>query len=99
MADSPAKVHLNLDTVERERIEPYVFTIGEKSFSFTDPTLLDWQVVESLTTLDAMAEHCMSPEDRKAFYGTPLPSFKLGILFEDVQRHFKLGEFAPKRRG
>jgi hypothetical protein len=97
MADSP-KILLNLDTIEERKYEPYTFSIGETVFTFTDPSVLDWQTVENLTTLDAMAEHCMSEEDRRAFYKTPLASYKLGILFEDVQRHFELGEFAKRRR-
>jgi hypothetical protein len=96
MADQ--KIRLNLDTVEERKYEPYTFSIGEQTFTFTDPSVLDWQVVEGLTTIDALAEHCMSDEDRKAFYGTPLAAYKLGILFEDVVKHFDLGENAKRRR-
>lgn len=98
MADQP--IHLNLDTVEDPAagIPPYRFALGGREFAFTNPALLDWQIAENLSTLDALAEHCMSDEDRTAFYRTPMASFKLGILFEDVQRHFKLGEFAEKKR-
>jgi hypothetical protein len=97
MADTP-QIMLNLDTVDERKYAPYVFAVGGKTFTFTDPSVLDWQVVEDLTTLDALARHCMSAEDRKAFYTTPLASYKLGVLFEDVQRHFELGTYAPKRR-
>jgi hypothetical protein len=44
----------------------------------------------------------MNDEDRTAFYATPLTAYKLSVLFEDVQRHFELGEFAARggrRRG
>lgn len=92
------QIMLNLDTVEERSFKPYVFALGGRTYTFTDPTLLAWQIVEGLTTLDAMAEHCMSPEDRKAFFETPLASYKLGILFEDVQKHFELGEYANRRR-
>lgn len=93
------QINLNLDTVDAPTVvKPYVFSIGEQTFAFTNPAVLDWQIAENLNTLDALAEHCMSDEDRKAFYKTPLPSYKLGILFEDVQRHFELGEFAPRKR-
>lgn len=97
---STPNIKLNLDTVQRKEYEPYTFSIGEDTYTFTDPSVLDWQVVEGLTTLDALAEHCMSVEDRDRFYATPLASFKLEILFEDVQKHFELGEHAPssKRR-
>lgn len=97
MTDIP-QVKLNLDAVEERRLPPYTFSIGDRVFTFTDPAVLDWQLVEELTTLDALAEHCMSDEDRKAFYGSPLASYKLSILFDDVQRHFELGEYARKRR-
>lgn len=96
MSDAP--INLNLDQLERKVIPPYRFAVGEQVFEFTDPALLDWRKVERMTTLDALAEHCMSDEDRKAFYDTPLASYKLGLLFDDVQRHFELGEYAPTRR-
>lgn len=92
------QIRLNLDTVTRKSYEPYGFSIGDDSFTFTDPSVLDWQVVEGLTTLDALAEHCMSDADRDRFYATPLASWKLEILFEDVQKHFELGEYAPSSR-
>lgn len=97
MADAN-KIHLNLDTVEERTYEPYRFTIGERKLTFTDPSVLDWQLLENLTTVDALAEHCMSDEDRSTFYKTPLAAFKLQVLFEDVQRHFELGEYAKKTR-
>lgn len=91
-------LNLNLDVVEERKFKPYTFSIGGRVFTFTDPTVLDWQVVEQLSTLEAMAEHCMSAEDRKAFYATPLASYKLNLLFDDVQKHFELGEYAKRRR-
>ncbi len=93
------QINLNLDTVDAPAVvRPYVFSIGEQTFAFTNPAVLDWQVAENLTTLDALAEHCMSDEHRREFYKTPLASYKLVILFEEVQRHFKLGEFADRKR-
>jgi len=92
------KINLNLDTVEVVRHESYKFNLGSHVYTFTDPADLDWQLVEHLSSLDALAEHCMSDEDRAKFYLTPLASKLLNVLFEDVQRHFELGAYAPKRR-
>lgn len=97
-ATNPPKIRLNLDTVEDRQFEPYTFSIGDRAFTFTDPSVLDWQLIEQLDTITALAEHCMSDEDRKAFYRTPLAGYKLALLFEDVQEHFELGPFARKRR-
>lgn len=90
-------IRLNLDTVEVPKHEPYTFALAGQTFTFTDPSELDWQLVEGLTTLDALAEYCMSEDDRKRFYAIPLASNKLGILFEDVQKHFQLGEHRRRR--
>jgi hypothetical protein len=92
------QINLNLDLEERKGFPPYRFVIGGHMLTFTDPTVHDWQVLEHLTTIDALAEHCMSEEDRKTFYKTPMAAFKLPILFDDVQRHFELGEYATKIR-
>lgn len=97
MADNQ-KINLNLDTLNLARHEPYRFALAGHVYTFTDPSDLDWQLVENLTTLDALAEHCMSAEDREKFYTTPLASKLLNALFDDVQRHFELGQHAPKRR-
>lgn len=97
MADNEI-VHLNLDTEERKGYPPYHFVVGGNRLTFKDPTELDWQTLEGLTTIDALAEYCMSDEDRKLFYGTPMAAYKLPILFDDVQRHFELGEYAKKIR-
>lgn len=98
MADQ--KIHLNLDTIAERKYEPYTFSIGEKTFTFTDPTELDWQVVQDIASLDDLVDLCMSEEDGKAFRETPLAAYKVGLLFEDVQKHFDLGEYAsrPRRR-
>lgn len=99
MADQPTKIHLDLDELSDDRgYEPYTFTLKGKPFTFTDPSVLDWQVAERLTTLDALAEHCMSEEDKLAFYAIPLASHKLEFLFDDVQKHFEIGPYASKRR-
>lgn len=95
MADQ--KIMLDLDAVEDRGYPPYTFQVGGQTLTFTDPSVLDWQVVEGMESIEDLAEHCMSDEDRKVFYETPLAAFKLGLLFEDVQRHFELGQPAGKR--
>lgn len=84
------KIDLNLDTVEVPGAGPYVFAVGGRTFTFNDPTHLDWQILEKMNSIHALTEHCMSNEDSDAFYATPLPGYKLNALFKDVVRHFKI---------
>lgn len=97
MADQP-KINLNLDELEAPGKEPYTFALKGRTYTVNDPSELDWQVVESLTTMDAITEHCMSDEDRKAFYATPLATYRVGFLFDDILKHFELGNEYSKRK-
>jgi hypothetical protein len=99
MTDLKLITGLNLADADKRNIDPYSFTIdGASVLTFTDPALLDWQLLEGLDGIDTLAEQCMSDDDRRIFYGTPLAAYKLALLFQDVMRHFEIGEHQQKRR-
>ena len=95
--DTPSKVNLNLDTLEREAApEPFFVVVGGKRYTFQDPEECDYR--DLLESQEEYAngnprraiELAIREEDREAFFANRLPGWKLRTLFELYSEHFGL---------
>lgn len=95
MPQDKPKIHLNLDTLERENApEPFAVVLGGKRY-----VLDDAQQVDSRELLAAQLAYMngdptkslqvVVPEaDREKFFGNRLPNYKLTALFKAYNEHY-----------
>ena len=88
---SGQKVHLNLDSYEKEDPkEPFVFVLSDHEFVLQDPRDVSWQDLQNIRTPVDFARYCMSDDDRKQFLSIKMPGWKFQKLFAEYQDHFGL---------
>lgn len=97
-SDTPAKVSLNLDTLENEGAkEPFVIVLGGTRYELQDPEdadyrdLLEAQEQQVAGNPRRAVELLVKEEDREVFFANKLPTRKLGVLFEKYNAHYGLG--------
>lgn len=95
--DTPSKVTLNLDTLEREGApEPFAIAHGGRRYELQDPHDVDYRELLESQQLAAAGnparaiELVVREEDREAFFANPMPSWKLEKLFRAYNEHFGL---------
>lgn len=95
--DKPAKIGLNLDSVERDGVvDPYVIVLNGKRYVLTDVQECDYR--ELLTVQRAMMggepekalEILISDEDKAEFFANKLPNWKVEKLMRGYNEHYGL---------
>lgn len=89
---------IDLDSLEREGGSPTPFKFkmktsdGEqKTFILSDPQEIDWQnLVLAMRDPLLFLRLVLPPDDHTAFFGTPMPSWRLNKLMEKYQQHYGL---------
>lgn len=95
IADKPAPVAINLDTLELEKGNdvPFVAVIAGKRLTFTDPTEIPWQDLAGLENPYEFADVALEDEgERETFLETRVPVKKIQALMKAYRDHYGLGE-------
>jgi hypothetical protein len=105
VADKPAPVALNLDTLAREGgdVEPFVAVFAGRRVTFTDPHDLDWQ--EAAAAMDdprMMFRLALSEDDAHHLLSNRMTIRQVNTLVETYLRHYgwdteALGKLAASR--
>lgn len=92
MAADGRPAALNLDTLEREGAPvPFDFIHDGKRFLLSDPKELDWQdVISAMSNPHMFFKLVLPAEDRRAFFESRMPTWKMNILMERYQDHYGL---------
>lgn len=88
--DTPPKVTINLDTLEREQTpEPFVVFVGGTRITLEDAALVDWQVLAyAEQNPRRLLKTLMSEQDWSAFVKMSLPSWKIRALVVAYREHY-----------
>lgn len=83
---------LNLDTLEREDAAiPFDFIHDAYRYVLSDPKEVDWQDLIAAMTNPVMFFRLVLPaDDRRKFFESRLPMWKMNILMERYQDHYGL---------
>lgn len=93
--NATAKVHLDLDTIEREGApEPYTVRRGGRVYTFVDAMELDWQELMAALQDPPVFFKLTLGGDADAFLATDpkLPVWKMRRLMDDYRRHHGMME-------
>lgn len=95
---STDKVHLNLDTTERdEEFEPFVVSVNGKALTLNDPAEMDYQQLIECETPLQWLKYTMTQEDRDHLAVAKLKAWRLGKLMDGYMAHFKTKERVDTR--
>lgn len=95
--DTPTKIALNLDTLEREGDPgPFVIVLGHKRYELVDAMNLDFRdlLASQRAAMRGEPEKALdfivSDDDREPFFANKLPNWKLEKLFRAYNKHHGL---------
>jgi hypothetical protein len=92
-AAEPAEdVTLNLDKLEREDTKgPFAYLHAGRRWVLNDPEDIDWQeLLSSVGNPVMMLRAALPPDDRDAFFKSPMPTWKMKALAKNYQDHYGL---------
>jgi len=92
MPTNPDNITLNLDTIESEVAEPFVFSVGAEKFTMTDAQDLDWQVLMDLESPLDFFRHCLPEEDKDRFLKQEVSGRKMNALIQAYMTHYGIGD-------
>lgn len=93
------KVHLNLDTLEREEhYETFRPVVNGRAISMTDPAELDWQVLADIEDPTEFLRHAIGEEDKDFLRSAKIPGWKFGKLIDGYVKHYGLDKQVGKGR-
>lgn len=96
----PEKVHLNLDTLERERTyTTFTPVVNGRAIHMTDPFELDWRDLMSIEDPSQFLRYAISEEDRSWLREQAIPGWKFAKLVEGYVRHYGLDQQQGKLGG
>jgi hypothetical protein len=97
LADAPAEVILDLDSLEKSDyvpdavLEPFIFRHAGKLWELADPRDLDWRdLMNGLRNPAAFMGMAMSAKQQEEFLEQPCPGWKMDAIFTNWQQHFKV---------
>lgn len=92
--DKPAKIFMNLDTLEREGElpEPYGFMVGGRPYVLTDAQEVDWQdLAAAMQDPVNFFRKALPAAEAARFLATRIPGWKMQQLIKGYLEHFGLG--------
>lgn len=99
---STDKVHLDLDTVERDpkqSFEVFAFTLNGRRIEITDPADIDYQDLLNCETPAEFLQFTMAEDDREYLRGAKgLKGWRFGLLLEAYLKHYKAAERLDDRK-
>lgn len=94
------KVHLNLDTLEREReYETFTPVINGRAIQMIDPNDLDWRDLINIEDPSHFLRYAIAEDDKAWLREQAIPGWKFAKLIEGYVQHYGLDEQQGKRRG
>ena len=95
---STDKVHLNLDTAEREEeFELFATVINGRRIEISDPADLDYKELLAIETPLQFFRYTMAEEDRDYLAEQNLKGWRLGLLLESYLKHYRAQERIDER--
>ena len=96
---STDKIHLNLDTAEREQeFETFAVNIGDRRIEITDPAEIDWNDLMNCDSPVEFWKYTMKQEDRDYLAAQKLKSWRIALLLEKYLAHYKAEERVDARK-
>lgn len=99
---TPEKVHLNLDTVERDpehSFEVFAFVLNGRRIEIQDPAEIDYQDLLECESPAEFLRYTMTEEDRDYLAGAKgLKGWRFGKLLEAYLKHYKAAERVDDRK-
>jgi len=96
----PQKVHLNLDTLEREKTyETFTPVVNGRAIRMTDPSELDWKVLLTIEDPSQFLRHAIAEEDKEYLRNQDIPGWKFAKLIEGYVKHYGLDQQQGKPNG
>ncbi|MGK5677523.1 hypothetical protein [Actinoplanes sp. URMC 104] len=97
-AEPLAPVSLDLDSLEKIDVlddvvtEPFTFRLAGAVFELMDPRDIDWQdLTRAVQNPLSMLRYALPRDQQDLFYALPMEGWKLQVIFERWNKHFKMG--------
>jgi hypothetical protein len=92
--DTPPKVVINLDTLERNQsFTPFVVVVDGQRLTMADAQEVEWKTLSKAEQNPSrFIREVLPPDEAEAFFAAEIPAWKIAALMRAYREHFGLVE-------